>query len=147
MLFSAAVNDDSKWHSTFWHLYYIHYTVTIKFQEQGVKNLISSPSKCPSSILSMSFKHVIDVFISEGQVESPRHEAAPSAGAPVCSSPQSYYQIKQALNWGRITAAMPGMQQRWLRNFEVVLLKHSVMCSCWNLVTPLELGCNTCPQS
>ena len=25
-------------------LYYIHYTVTIKFQEQGVKNLISSPS-------------------------------------------------------------------------------------------------------
>ena len=57
----------------------------------------------------MSFKHVIDVFISEGQVESPRHEAAPSA-ASVCSSPQSYYQIKQALNWGRITAAMPGMQ-------------------------------------
>ena len=57
----------------------------------------------------MSLKHVIDVFISEGQVECPRHEAAPSA-ASVCSSPRSYYQIKQALNWGRITAAMPGMQ-------------------------------------
>ena len=60
----------------------------------------------------MSFKHVIDVFISERQVESPRHKAAPSAAkvCSVCSSPRSYYQIKQALNWGRITAAMPGMQ-------------------------------------
>ena len=73
-------------------------TQSLKFQEQGVENLISSPYKiCPSSILSMSFKHVIHMFISERQVECPRHEAAPSA-VTVCSSPRSYYQIKQALN-------------------------------------------------